>query len=131
MFGKNKKSVDSLLSKDTEFIGELKFYGTIYMEGYFKGEINSTGRLILTDTGRIEGNIHVSSLVSSGEIVGNIIADESIEICVPGKVYGDIHAPTVILHPGVIFKGKCRTDKISEDDVEKLTLRRIPSTKSA
>ncbi|MCP4694114.1 MAG: polymer-forming cytoskeletal protein, partial [Desulfobacterales bacterium] len=40
---------------------------------------------------------------------GDIQADETIEILVPGKVAGDIQAPNVVIHKGAILRGNCLT----------------------
>ena len=109
-----KKSQDQLiayLGKHTDFEGKLKFHGTIRVDDHFKGEISSDGTLIVGEEAVIEADVHVSSIIISGEVHGNIIADEKIAIFKPGKVFGDIESPTVVMDAGAIFEGKTQMNQ--------------------
>ena len=98
----------TFLGKDTEWEGKLSFDGTIRIDGHFQGEISSEGNLIVGEEGMVEADIHVSYIVNSGEIHGNIISDQRVDIHAPGKVFGSIQAPTVVIDQGVIFEGTTR-----------------------
>ncbi|MFH1490682.1 MAG: polymer-forming cytoskeletal protein [Pseudomonadota bacterium] len=98
----------TFLGKDTEWEGKLRFDGTIRIDGHFKGEISSDGNLIVGEEGMVEADIHVSYIVNSGEIHGNLLSDQRVDIHAPGKVFGSIQAPTVVIDQGVIFEGTTR-----------------------
>lgn len=70
----------------------------------------------------IEAKIHASALEISGEIHGNLIADQRIEIHAPGKVLGNIQVPIVIIDEGAIFEGNCQMLPEGEAD-KKLSVR--------
>jgi cytoskeletal protein CcmA (bactofilin family) len=105
---KNKEQINAFLGKDTEFEGRLSFTGAVRVDGRFKGEIFTEGTLIVGETAVIESDIHVSHIVISGEVRGNIVAEKRIEIHAPGRVYGNIQAPAVIIDEGVLFEGHCQ-----------------------
>jgi len=105
---KKKDRMITFLGKNTELEGKLTFEGTIRIDGYFKGEISADGNLIVGEEGVIEADIHVSYIRISGEIHGNIYAHQRVDIHAPGKVFGNIHAPTVVIDEGVIFEGMTR-----------------------
>ena len=115
---KKTQSTTAFLGKDTQFEGKLAFHGTVRIDGHFKGEILADGSLIVGEEAMIEANIHISYILISGEIQGNIIADDRIEIHPPGKVFGDIQAPTVVIDEGGIFEGNCRMRRAKEADEE-------------
>lgn len=119
---KNKDQINAFLGKDTEFEGKLSFKGFVRIDGRFTGEIFSEGTLSVGETAVIRSDIHVSHIIISGEIRGNIIADNRIEIHAPGKVFGNIQAPAVIIEEGVIFEGNCRMQKIDKDQDKKLAV---------
>ena len=106
---KKNKNLSAFLGEDTEVEGKLVFHGTLRIDGHFKGEISAVGSLVVGDGGVIEADIHATNVLSSGEIRGSVSADEVIEILEPGKVFGNIEAPNVVIHPGVIFEGNCLT----------------------
>lgn len=119
---RKKNEINAFLGKNTEFDGKLTFSGAVRIDGKFKGEILSQGTLVIGETAVIESNIHVTHVIISGEIRGNIIADERIEIHAPGRVLGDIEAPVVVIDEGVIFEGNCRMQKIREPDDKKMAI---------
>ena len=95
----------TFLGKETKFEGKLQFQGSIRIDGYLKGEIEADGNLIIGDEALLEADIHVSYVSISGEVHGNIIADQRVDIQAPAKVFGNIHAPAVVIGEGVIFEG--------------------------
>jgi cytoskeletal protein CcmA (bactofilin family) len=117
---KKTETTTTFFGKDTEFEGKLTFHGIIRIDGHFKGEISSDGSLIVGEGAMIEANMHISYILINGEIHGNIIADDRIEIHPPGKVFGDIQAPTLVIDEGGIFEGNCWMHQAKEPDEKKL-----------
>jgi len=103
---KKREQVITFLGKGTEFEGKLTFHGTIRIDGHFKGEITAGGNLIVGEEGLVEADVQVGYIDISGEVHGNIVAEQRVEIRAPGKVFGDIQAPSVVIGEGVIFEGK-------------------------
>lgn len=107
---KNQNKIVTFLGKNTVFDGVLKFEGTIRIDGLFKGRIEAPeGTLVIGEAARLESDIHVFSIIISGEVRGDITADSKIDIHVPGRVFGNIQAPTVVVQEGVVFAGNCQT----------------------
>ena len=113
----------AFLGKDTDFKGKLTFHGTVRIDGHFKGEISSTnGTLIIGEGGVVDANVHISYVVISGEIRGDVIADKMIDILEPGKVFGNIQAPTIVIDEGAIFDGNCRMYQPKKIDEQRLPI---------
>ena len=119
---KNRDEINAFLGRDTEFEGKLSFKGAVRIDGRFTGEIFTEGTLIVGESAVVKSDIHVSHIIISGEIRGNIIADNRIEIHAPGKVFGNIQAPAVVIEEGVIFEGNCRMQKIDKNADKKLAV---------
>ena len=127
---KRKHQITAFLGPETEFEGILSLKGTARIDGRFKGEVKAEGTLIVGDTAVINCDIHASNVIVSGEIRGRIVAGEKIEILAPGKVFGDIEAPSVTINEGVIFEGNCRTGNQNEAVESKVTfLKKASETK--
>jgi len=114
---KRRDEINAFLGRNTEFEGKLSFSGTVRIDGRFKGEIRSDGTLIVGDRAVLEADIQVPHLVVCGEVRGNLYAAEKVEIHPPGKVFGNVQAPAVVMDEGVVFEGCCRMQdiKIPED----------------
>lgn len=67
------------------------------------------------ETANIEAEIHASHIIISGEVRGNIVAENKIEAHAPGKIIGSIQAPTITIDEGVVFEGNCRMQEQGEE----------------
>ena len=119
---KSKDEINAFLGRETEFEGKLSFKGAVRIDGHFTGEIFTEGTLIVGESAVVKSDIHVAHIIISGEIRGNIIADSRIEIHAPGKVFGNIQAPAVIIEEGVIFEGNCKMQKADQGEDKKLSI---------
>jgi cytoskeletal protein CcmA (bactofilin family) len=97
------------LGERSEFEGKLKFEGTVRIDGRFKGEIHSSGTLIIGEKAVVEGDIDVGSCVIVGRLDGNVSAQSKLELHTPAVVSGNIVAPVLVIQEGVTFDGSCRT----------------------
>ncbi|MBT3257356.1 MAG: polymer-forming cytoskeletal protein [Deltaproteobacteria bacterium] len=102
--------ITAFLGKDTAFEGTLTFTGGLRIDGRFQGEISTEGTLIIGETAVIRGNIRASCVLVSGEIHGNTVAEQRIEILTPARIFGDIRSPEIIMGAGAVFEGKCQTE---------------------
>lgn len=108
---KNNTS-DTLLGEDSEFNGDIKFFGTLTIEGAFKGNISGEGTVIINANGDIKANIHTSEVIVNGTIHGQVSAEKNIYINKSGMIFGDIEAPNIQIVRGALFKGKCTIHKV-------------------
>ena len=113
---KGDASISAFFGSDVDLEGRMNFRGTVNLEGRFKGEISAAGTLIVGDQATVEADIHVSTIVVMGSIVGNIKAEKKIELHAPAKVSGDIQAPVIEIHPGAALRGKCLTRTVPPVD---------------
>lgn len=112
---KSKDEINAFLGRDTEFEGKLSFTGAVRIDGKLSGEIFSSGTLIVGESAVIKAQIHIADMVISGEVRGDIFAEKKIEITVPGKLFGNIKTPKLVLEEGVIFEGNCKMKDLKEE----------------
>ena len=116
-----KEEINAFLGKDTEFEGRFSFTGAVRIDGKFSGEIESSGTLIVGETATIRSQIHVADMIISGEVDGDIVAENKIEISVPGKLFGNIQTPKLVIEEGVIFEGKCKMQELGKEKKKELS----------
>jgi cytoskeletal protein CcmA (bactofilin family) len=116
-----KEEINAFLGKDTEFEGKFSFTGAVRIDGKFSGEIESSGTLIVGETAAIKSQIHVADMIISGEVNGDIVAENKIEISVPGKLFGNIQTPKLVIEEGVIFEGKCKMQELGKEKKKELS----------
>lgn len=85
----------SLLCPSAKLVGNLYFSGDFYLEGTLKGNIyaeeGKPAKLIVTETGLVEGDIHVTNAVINGRVRGTIYSSKHLELAAKAVVEGTIH----------------------------------------
>ena len=91
---------------DSIFIsGNIEGKEDLSVRGRIEGNITLSNTLYLEETGIIKADVIVKNAVISGILVGNVEAEESIEITEIGQMVGDITAPRVVIRDGAKFRG--------------------------
>jgi cytoskeletal protein CcmA (bactofilin family) len=111
-----RREVNAFMGAETFFEGKLTYTGAVRLDGRFKGVIRSDDTLIVGDTGRIEGEIHVGITIIQGEVVGNVYGKERVELHHPGRMIGNVTAPVVIMDEGAIFEGNCKMKEKKKEE---------------
>ena len=94
--------------------GKLKSDEDLIVRGRIEAEIQSTKALFIENSGIIKANVSVKSAKISGVVVGNITAEERIEIAPDGRVVGDLMAPRIIISDGAAFRGRIDMQNFEE-----------------
>jgi cytoskeletal protein CcmA (bactofilin family) len=121
MFGKKttkaatprSNDLSAFIDEASEIEGTYRFSGTVMLNGKFKGEIVSNDTLIVGEKAVINASIRAGIVLVSGEVVGNVLATERVELRGTARVFGDVEAPVVVVEEGVVFEGNCRMAKPS------------------
>ena len=116
----------AFIDEASEIEGKYTFSGTVMLNGRFTGEISSNDTLIIGEKGVVNATIRAGIVLVNGEVVGNILGGERVELRGSARVIGDVEAPVVVLEEGVLFQGHCRMTKpqIAADGTQRDHLRR-------
>jgi cytoskeletal protein CcmA (bactofilin family) len=95
------------LGKGCEITGKLTFDGTVQIDGRVDGEIEAQETVLVGETAVVKAQITADSIIITGTVNGDVTARRRLEIRAPGKLYGNIATPSLVVHDGVIFEGKC------------------------
>ncbi|MFH2059744.1 MAG: polymer-forming cytoskeletal protein [Pseudomonadota bacterium] len=113
---------NTILGKDSEFEGNLKFIGAITIEGSFKGSVSGDGTIIIGLGADIKADIQALDVNIYGKIYGQVSAANKVCIYSSGEIWGDINAPKIQIEKGAIIRGKCVTHKIDQADKKELAV---------
>ena len=65
----------TLIAAGTEVEGDIRFRGTVHVEGSIKGNVSSSdGKLQLIDGSSVDGNIRAAHVVINGHVIGDVYA---------------------------------------------------------
>jgi len=101
-------ALTAFIDDGSQIEGTCVFTGTVMLNGTFKGEIASADTLIIGEKGVINGSIRASTVLVSGEVVGDVIASQRIDLRGKARVLGDLTSPILVIEEGVLFEGQCR-----------------------
>ncbi|WP_020559917.1 bactofilin family protein [Thiofilum flexile] len=101
--------VDTLIGRGTTIDGDLQFSGGLHIEGTVKGNLiaeNDDATLILSEQGRIIGEVRVPSMVLNGSIDGDVFAHGKVELFEKARICGDVYYNLLEMAVGAEVNGK-------------------------
>jgi len=118
MWGNNKirsSKIETLIGQSLEIRGDVNFSGGLHLDGKIIGNVSSEGDdtsvLILSDTGCVEGDVHVSYAVINGEVIGNVIVSEKLELSGRARITGNVVYNLLEMASGAEVNGEMEHDK--------------------
>ena len=119
---KNKqKGSSTLIEVGTLIKGEIIFDNELFIMGEVEGDLNSDSdlaKLVVSRTGKVQGEIRVPNVVVNGTIVGNVRASEKLEISGTARIFGDLHYSTIEIQGGSLITGRLVAGKVKLDSDE-------------
>jgi cytoskeletal protein CcmA (bactofilin family) len=103
----NETKVTSIVGPGTKIRGEVTSEGTIRIEGYVEGQVQSADTIVVQENGKVKADLIGGQVIISGEVHGNVFAHDRLEITPSARVHGDITSPRISIAEGVVFEGKC------------------------
>ncbi len=114
MFGKKKiksSKIDTLIGHGVEVFGDIKFHGGLHLDGKVTGNVSSAQQqdagavLVVSDKGRIEGDVHVAYAIINGEVEGNVYAAEKLELSARARISGNVYYNLLEMASGAEING--------------------------
>jgi cytoskeletal protein CcmA (bactofilin family) len=92
------------ISRDIIFRGEVRYEGSLEIEGVLEGKIISKEMLLIASGAKVKADLNIRQVSIKGEITGNVKA-ELVTISSGGKIFGDIECTQVQIDRGGVFNG--------------------------
>jgi len=99
-------SVKTVIAEDVEVTGTIKCASNIELNGKLNGDLNCTGNVVVGKSAQVKGNINVEAVTVLGQINGNVVAKDRIELKSSARMMGDIKSKRLTVEDGVTFVGK-------------------------
>lgn len=119
------EAISSIIDKSMTVKGELAFKGKARIDGTINGNIEGE-HLILSETGKVIGDINVSSFNCYGSLEGNVKATmlTARKNC---SLHGKIEAGNLTVEPGASIQGEI---KAAAKDLPPVDIK-VPSSETA
>ncbi|HYA65112.1 MAG TPA: polymer-forming cytoskeletal protein [Burkholderiaceae bacterium] len=102
--------IASLIGATTSVTGDIEFSGGLRIDGTVKGSVHCVdgekgGMLVISENGRIEGEVRAGHLVVAGRIDGPVCAANLIELQPKARISGDVRYRALEMHHGAVVEG--------------------------
>ena len=113
MFGRKKgfgaAHIGTLIGRDTKIYGDLVFSGGLHLDGHIKGNViaeeGSSAILILSEFGKIEGEVRVPLMVLNGEVNGDVYGSTRVELAPKSRIKGSVYYNLIEMAIGAEING--------------------------
>ena len=112
--GNGESHVPNIIASGTDLVGDIKSDGDFRIEGSVKGKIIAKGRIVVGESGKVEGEISCNDADIRGKIVGKVEVANLTSLKESANFTGDITTKRISIEPGAVFSGNCTmlTDNI-------------------
>jgi cytoskeletal protein CcmA (bactofilin family) len=103
-------AVDTLIGPRVVLRGDVVFSGGLHVDGTLIGTISAEpgaeALLVVSDKGRIEGEVRVPHVVIDGTVKGDIHAPGKVELAARARIEGNIHYRLLEMAAGAEVNGR-------------------------
>ncbi len=106
---KEASRVDTLVGRQTEIRGDVRFSGGLHVDGRVVGNVIAEGDdavLSVSEHGAVEGEVTVPNIVLNGSVNGDVRSTQRIELSEHAKVSGDVYYNLIEMAMGAAVNGQ-------------------------
>jgi len=112
-----KDALNTVVGRDSVLEGSFDIHDGLRVDGTLKGQLSSTGTLVVGPSGRVEADpVRVRDAVVAGQLSGKLEASHLVKLESTAVLVGDITAEVLVIEEGAVFRGFC--DAGEAEDVE-------------
>ena len=98
------------IGKAVKIVGQIITGEDLQIDGDVEGAIEAQdSKVIIGSSGRIQASILAREIVVLGQVQGDIVASDKVELRKDSRLVGDITSPRIVLEDGALVKGKIDT----------------------
>ncbi len=111
----------NMLGAGTTFKGDIQSNGDFRIDGTLIGSIQSKGKIVIGQTGHVEGEMNCKNADISGQVKAQVTVAELLTLKASARLSGEITTSKLSIEPGARFSGTCNMSE-SGTRVEKPAL---------
>ncbi len=97
----------NMLGAGTTIKGDIQSNGDFRIDGTLLGSIQSKGKIVIGQTGNVEGEVVCKSADVSGKVNAQFTVSELLTLKATANISGDITTSKLSIEPGAKFSGTC------------------------
>lgn len=105
----------NVISSGTMITGDVVCSGDLRIDGNIKGNVKSKAKVIVGQSGIIDGDINCKAIEIEGNVKANITVTDLMSLKSTANLVGNILAGKLAIEPGANFAGNCRMQGMKAD----------------
>ena len=90
--------------------GDITTDGDFRIDGVLVGSINCKGKIVIGQTGSIDGTVVCQNADISGKIKAQVQVEQLLILKSTAELHGDVTTDKISIEPGAKFSGSCDMD---------------------
>ena len=104
-----KDSQDTcVVAAGTTIEGKFSSTENVRLDGFIKGQVKCTQRLVMGESGRVEGNIRTKDAIIMGTVEGELVVEGTLHLKNTSLIRGSITAKYMVVDEGARYVGDCK-----------------------
>lgn len=97
---------ESVIAPELTIEGKIEGSGNVRIAGKFKGDVNVNGNLTIETNASLTGQVTAKAITIAGELNGNVLNADKVDLLESGVVNGDIKAGMLTVAAGSRMRGQ-------------------------
>lgn len=108
----------NMISEGTVIKGEVSTENDLRIAGSLTGELQVKGKCVITNSGKVFGDVNAHEIDVSGTIEGTLLVGNRLVLRKTAQIIGDIYTKSILMEEGAEFQGECRmgADPLADKD---------------
>ena len=106
----NTTNVSTIIGEGTVIQGDVIYAGGLHVDGRVVGNVSaengSAATLTLSKLGSIHGGVNVPTVVLDGEVQGDVIASERVQLIANSRITGNVQYNLIEMEVGAEVNGQ-------------------------
>ena len=111
--GNIENQTRNIIAAGTKIKGDLESDGDFRIEGIVIGTVKAKGKIVIGETGTVEGEIYCTNADISGTVKAKLEVSELTTLKATCKYTGDIITKKISIEPGALFTGSCQMSALT------------------
>lgn len=116
--GNGDNQVPNIIASGTNIVGDINSDGDFRIEGSIKGKIIAKGRIVVGESGIVDGELFCGNADICGKVTGTLKVENLTVLKATSSFNGDVTTKKISIEPGAEFTGTCtmgNEKKVSEN----------------
>ncbi len=105
--GTDPNSTENRIGQGTKIVGDITATGSFRIDGEFEGTIQSSGKVVIGESGLVRGTLVSAEVEIEGKMKGKLTVSDLLSLRSTARVDGEVTTSKLAVEPGANFNATC------------------------